>query len=229
MPHPVPDLPATPPLEWPARGPLGPDPEATDGHVVDSGDDPWTTWQVALIAVVAVLVGLAVGVATGVRMARTAPGPTVAAGSVERAHDASVPPVAAAGADETAQPASSHEGSPADPIPFGTSFLGDGHSLRVLSLGDDGAGTRVRLELVFGGGYSGSVRDVTLDVVDELGRRHERLPSCADGRPGGLHQELAPGEARTVHVCFDLPANLAPDASLVAQVSQGRPVHFALG
>jgi hypothetical protein len=231
MRHSAPDLPPTPPLDWPSAtavtsGAAGPHLAAGDGD----DTDPWTTWQVALIAAVAVLVGLAVGVATGVRIAATESTVAAAANPVDTATGTGAGTASSAvGAPDPAPPhPADHGGTRQHPVPLGASHIGDGHSLRILSLGDDGVGgMQVRLELVVSGDYTGSTSSVEIAVLDDSGAFHDQRSSCGVA-DGGLERELPPGEAHRVQVCFAVPAHRQPGSLLVAEVAAGEPVHYAL-
>lgn len=226
---PATQLPPAPPTDWPLDA--EPATFAPSALAVANPEDRWTTWQVAAVAMVGVLVGLAVGVATGMRL--TLPEPT---GTLALTESETAPPVQpvtpAASPGSTAAPSPP---TPEEPVPFGTSFLLDGHSFRVLSTQPDPADGQlllVRIELVVDGSHAAGPlpSEVSLGVIDGDGGFHAREAGCGSAAQvldGSRPLEV--GEAVTGQVCFAVPDHLVPGSVLEAEIVTGHPVHFALG
>jgi hypothetical protein len=236
-------LPPSPPTDWPVP-PLEED-RAETGWLGVPERESWSGWQVALVTVVALLAGLAIGVAIGLRMDRDAerslpsapvtdPAPGVPGGPLDPFSDEGT------GDD--------HLGSVTNPVPLRTSYILGGYSLQVLDA-DAGAGPAiaalsdfnvaprpgqayllVTVELTYDGPLTGNPLQVLLFTEDTTGATYlEHRNSC--GRipdPLSGHAEMAPGESVVGNVCFAVPESRLEDMALVAEVLAGFPVRYRL-
>jgi hypothetical protein len=244
MAAPPPQLPSSPPTEWPSTTTSPPSGEP--GWLV-AGDpsherEAWTAWQVAVVTVVALLAGLAIGVAVGLRLG-DGNGPTSASPSFQPDAGQTTPTT------RGNEIIGDHLGSPSNPVPLETTFILGGYSLSVLEVDPDGARVvtaeselntsplpnqaylLVTVELTYDGPLEGNPIEVLLSAQDPSGSTYlEFRDSC--GRipmPLSRHAEIAPGESVTGNVCFAVPADRVDHMVLIAEVLAGYPVHYRLG
>jgi hypothetical protein len=238
-----PQLPPSPPTEWPR--PPAAESRAEAGWLGVPERESWSGWQVALVTVVALLAGLAIGVAVGLRMDRSAE--RVLASAPVTDPVPGVPqgpggPFFGEGAGDD------HLGSLSNPVPLRTTYILGGYSLQVLAA-DAGAGPAiaalsdfnvapapgqayllVTVELTYDGPLSGNPLQVLLSTEDAVGATYlEYRNSC--GRipdPLSSHAEMAPGESVVGNVCFAVPESRLEDMTLVAEVLAGFPVRYRL-
>jgi hypothetical protein len=238
-----PQLPPSPPTEWPAP-PLE-DGRADTGWLGVPERESWSGWQVALVTVVALLAGLAIGVALGLRMDRDAERSLPSAPVTDPAPGGPQGPLGPF-VDEGAP--DDHLGSATNPVPLRTTYILGGYSLQVLAA-DAEAGPEiaalsdfnvapapgqayllVTVELTYDGPISGNPLQVLLSAEDASGATYlEHRNSC--GRipdPLSAHADMAPGESVVGNVCFAVPESRLEDMALVAEVLAGFPVRYRL-
>jgi hypothetical protein len=198
----------------------------------------WPLWQVVLLGVVGVLVGMCFGVVLGARLADTSNGNP-------GDHVLEVTP-SAPNQDEDV---TANVGSAADPVPVGQGYLvGGGWTVRVVDVVEDAGDTVVAqsdlnvapganeayvlitLKLEYDGPGAGQPQDLVLSLLDAEGKQYFGFEYSCGRIPNGLtsYAEVPDGTSITANTCFAVPTDQVPGMKLVVQVVNGPAVHYAL-